>query len=210
MTTTEPPARKRASSFARLRAAADRVPTKWFAAIGTGLFLAATAAFGGLATAAAEPIAELEVGETHTGPLYALSVDRAYLFDELSEAGAYPGDGQRVLALRVAVENVWTSPEGLSGMRETLSVSVAGAELTSMARIDDGTTTVRLQPGVPAEVVVAWLVPDDALTDGDEVTVTVSDPTLRTGQAVTAGQWWDDPTPAAQVTMRIEYRPGDG
>lgn len=209
MTTPEPPTKRRASPFSRLRAAADRVPTKWFAAIGTGLFLAATAAFGGLATVAAEPVPELEVGETHIGPLYALSVDRAFLFDELAEAGAYPAEGQRVLALRITVENVWTSPEGVSGMRETLSVAVPGAELTSMARIDDATTNPRLQPGVPAELAVAWLVPDDALAGGDEVTVTVSDPTLRTGQAVTSGQWWDDPVPSARVTLPVEYRPGD-
>lgn len=209
MTTTEPAAPKRVSSFSKLRAAADRVPTKWFAAIATGLFLAATAAFGGLATAAADPVGEIEVGETHRGPLYALSIDRAFLFDELSEAGAYPDDGQRVLALRITVENVWTSPEGMSGMRQTLSIGVPGAELTSMARIDDSTTNPRLQPGVPAELAVAWLVPDDAVADGDDVTVTVSDPALRTGQAVTSGQWWDDAAPVARVTLPVEYRPGD-
>lgn len=212
MTTTEPaaaPARERVSSFTKLRAAADRVPTKWFTAIATGLFLAATAAFGGLATAAADPVGEIEVGKTHRGPLFALSVDRAFLFDELGGSGAYPAEGERVLALRVTVENVWSSPEGFSGMRETLAVTLPGAELTSMARIDDATTNPRLQPGVPAEVVVTWLVPEDALADGDEVTVIISDPVLRTGQAVTSGQWWDDPVPAVQVTLPVEYRPGD-
>ena len=49
------PVRKR--RFEWIRAASDRVPTRWLAGIATALFLVATAAFGGLATAA--PISQV-------------------------------------------------------------------------------------------------------------------------------------------------------
>lgn len=77
-----PPSRSR---FGWLRAASDRVPTRWFAGIATGLFLVA-AAFGGLATAAAPAVVALEPADEHRNAQLALTIGRAVLFDEFAHA----------------------------------------------------------------------------------------------------------------------------
>lgn len=193
--------------FRWLRAASDRVPTKWFAGIATGVFLAATAAFGGLATATEAGPVELEAGEEHLNEQLAITVQRAVLIDELSETGVTVEPGQRVLALVVDAENRWTEP--LPTRRGySLSSSIALADRPAeepggIARFDDSTWSPWLQPGVPMTAVLAWVVDDDDYADGDELRVVLNDEALYTGSFVTSGQSWDDPRPAAIVTVPI-------
>lgn len=198
------PVRKR--RFEWIHAATDRVPTRWFAGIATGLFLVATAAFGGLATAAPPELEQLEPGEAHVTDQRSLTVKRAVLIDELPEAGVYPEDGERVLAVIVDVENRWDEPlrtTGLYGV--TVSFSVEGVDdPRDVARMDDATGLLYLQPNVPAELVYAWAVDADTFADGDALTVTLSDTSLYTGSFVTEGQWWSDPVADARVSLKIE------
>lgn len=201
----------RRSRLSRLRAAGDRVPTKWFAGIGTAAFLVATAAFGGLNAVAAPALPVLAAGETHTNELYALAVEKGFLFDELPGSGAYPADDEQIVALRVRFENVWTAPEStgtLSSMPKMFALSVPDATFASTVRIDDETLSPWLQPGVPAVLALVWTVPRGALTDGDEVIVTISDLSLHTGSFVASGRWWTDPQEAATVALPIEYLAG--
>ncbi len=201
----------RTSRLSRLRAAGDRVPTKWFAGIGTAAFLIATAAFGGMNTVAAPALPALEAGETHTNELYALTVEKAFLLDELPGSGAYPAADEQVVALRVRFENVWTSPEStgtLSSMPKMFALSVADAVFASTVRIDDETLSPWLQPGVPAVLALVWTVPRGSLTDGDDLTVTISDLSLHTGSFVASGQWWTDPKEAATMALPLEYLAG--
>src|SRR5688572_26515536 len=86
-----------------LKAASDRVPTRWFTGIGTALFLVATAAFGGLATAAEPEITALAPGEAHRNDQLSMTIERAVLVDEFPEAGVYVDDGERVLAVLLTV-----------------------------------------------------------------------------------------------------------
>lgn len=193
--------------FGWLRAASDRVPTRWFAAIGTGLFLAATAAFGGLATAAEPGPAVLADGATHRNDQLSIQVERAVLIDEFPDAGVYVEDGERVLALVVTVENEWTQPLPTSpGTSVAKSFTIEG--LTdgpdSTARLDDATVGPWLQPGVPAQIVVTWAVDADRFEADQTLTVTLNDLTLYTGSFVTSGQWWTGPVPAATTTVVIE------
>lgn len=192
--------------FEWIRAASDRVPTRWFAGIATGLFLVATAAFGGLATAASPELAQLDPGDAHVTDQRSLTVKRAVLIDELPEAGVYPEDGERVLALIIDIENRWDEPlrtTGLYGV--TVSFSVEGVDdPRDVARMDDATGIVYLQPRVPAELVYAWPVDADAFADGDTLTVTLSDTSLYTGSFVTEGQWWSDPVADARVSLTIK------
>lgn len=191
-----------------IRAASDRVPTRWFAAIGTGLFLLATAAFGGLATAAETPVAELALGAEHTNDQVSVTVDRVVLIDEFPEAGVYVEGGERVLALVVTARNEWIQPlraSGGSSVTQTFSVEGLGdTPPDSVARYDDATIGPWLQPGVPAQIVLTWAVDADAFADGDDVAVTVNDMTLHTGSFVADGQWWTDPVPAATVVVPVE------
>ena len=200
------PARKR--RFEWIRAATDRVPTRWFAGVATGLFLVATAAFGGLATAAPPEIAQLEPGEPHVSDQRSLAVKRAVLIDELPEAGVSVEEGQRVLALVVDVENRWDEPQGSFGddsIGDSLAVEGMDADVeSSAARLDDATISPDLQPGVPAELVYAWVVDADEYAAGDELAVTLREMTLYTGSFVMNGQTWTDPVAAATVTLEIE------
>ncbi|MDW4572081.1 hypothetical protein R8Z57_04735 [Microbacterium sp. M3] len=193
--------------FAWLRAAGDRVPTRWFAGIATGAFLLATAAFGGLATAAPPELATLEPGEAHVTAERSLAVQRAVLIDELPDTRVLPDDGERVLVIVAEVENLWDRPlsAGSKGIGETLSI--AGTDAVSAegaARLDDATADPWLQPGVPAQIVFAWAVPDDLFAEGDEVGVTLYERSLYTGSFVTQGQTWEDPAPDAVVIVEVE------
>jgi hypothetical protein len=199
------PARK--SRFAWLRAASDRVPTAWFAAIGTGAFLIATAAFGGLATAA------------HVNDMRSLTVERAVLIDELPGSGTTPQDGQRVLAVVVDVENNWTEPlssvDRLNGIEASFSVEGLG-DPSASARMDDATGSPLLQPGVPAQLVYTWAVDADDYAAGDTLEVTLYDLSLYTASFVQKGTYWQEPVPAATLTLTItdvgagvDEEPGD-
>jgi hypothetical protein len=197
--------------FAGLRAASDRVPTKWFAGIGTVLVLVVTAGFGGLAAVEAPGPDEIEAGAEYRNDQYALTVQRAVLIDELSDAGISLEDGQRVLALVVEAENLWNEP-----LRATLggglldAVTIDGLPRgTSVARVDDATYAPWMQPGVPLEVVITWAVDAEEFADGDQLNVVLNDLSLYTASFVSAGTSWIDPVPAVTLAVAIEDL-GDG
>ena len=209
---TEPAASERANRFARLRAATDRVPTKWFAGIGTALFLAVTAAFGGLAPVAAddEPaLARLAAGDTHTSRQLAITVQRAVLIDELRGSGSFADEekGERLLVLLIEMENRWNVPLrtfGTEGVMDAVRLDGDDRAATGIVREDDQTFTPWLQPGVPALLVFSWTVPGTAYADGDELKIVLRDSTLQVGQLLYTGDTWGEPSPAAIVTARIE------
>lgn len=184
----------------------DRIPTGWFAGMLTAVFLAVTAAFGGLAQAAVPPIPELEPGDTHVNDQFALTVERAVLIDELPEAGITTEPGQRVLAIVLTAENVWNRAlpsEGSSGLRAGVRIAELGDEpAAAIARFDDTTFSPYLQPRVPAELVLTWAIDRGVLADGDEIEVVLRDLTLRKGELVVAGEYWETPITAA--TMRLD------
>jgi hypothetical protein len=191
--------------FAWVRAATDRVPTRWFAGIATGAFLLTTAAFGGLATAPPPAPAKLEPGEAHITAERSLTVQRAVLIDELPDAGVLTEAGERVFAIVADVENEWDRPvsAGFGGIGGSLRIEGVDTEV-SAARYDDTTSGPQMQPHVPARIVFAWAVPVDAFAAGDEVPVTLYARSLYTGSFVTTGQWWTDPVRDAIVTVEVE------
>lgn len=194
--------------FEWIRAASDRVPTRWFAGIATGLFLAVTAAFGGLATAAPPELTRLEPGEPHVTDQRSFTVQRAVLIDELPDAGVDVEEGQRVFAVIAEIENAWTEPmpsTGSFGIASSFSIEhIEMGSRDASARLDDSTWNPWLQPGVPATIVFAWPVQADRYSDGEEVEVTLYDTTLITGSFVSGDTWWDNPVADAVVTVEIE------
>ena len=194
--------------FRWVHAATDRVPTRWFAGIGTGLFLLVTAAFGGLATAAEPGPIAIAAGQEHRSEEFALTVERAVLLDDFPEAGARVDEDadERVLAVQVNITNRWDRPlsAGPISMSETLHIDeLSDTPMESVARIDDATTSPWLQPGIPVDIVLTWIVDADALADGDVLHVTISDLSLYTGSFVTTGQSWEDPEAAAKLTLTV-------
>lgn len=187
--------------------AVDRVPTRWFAGIGTVAFLTATAASGGLATTAAIGPVKIDAGTEHRNEQVAITVQRAVLLDEFPEAGIRVEEGERVLAVQVRLENLWTTPQSTSpGLDVAKNFAIAeldGKPAASSARLDDATIAPVLQPGVPAEVVYTWPVAADAFQAGDTVEVTLFDLSLYVGSFVAAGSWWSDPVAAATLTLTL-------
>ena len=80
----------------------------------TALFLAVTAAFGGLSTAEGAPVPHLERGQEHRNQQFALTVDSAYL---RTPGGVAPD--RRELVVYVDAVNLWTSPQltAVEGLR---------------------------------------------------------------------------------------------
>ena len=197
--------------FARLRAATDRVPTKWFAGILTGLFLAATAAFGGLADAPAPAVASLALGEAHTSAQLTVEVEDVVLVDDFPELFLDLEPGRRALVVLAHVTNEWTQPLHAgsgsdSDLVDTVRVGVDQLDEEApiaIARVDDASTSPLLQPGLRVPLAFVWSVPRSAIAGGDSVDVRVFDQTLYTGQVVTAGQWWDDPALAVTVAATV-------
>lgn len=189
--------------FAWVRAASDRLPTRWFAAIATGLFLAGTAAFGGLATAAEPPVPTAEPGQAIVADPFSVTLERAVLLDEFPEAGVYVEDGERVLAVQLDVVNEWTEPLAAASEDALLStVRVEGLGFAdSAAHYDDATKSPRLQPGVDAPIVLTWAVPADRFADGDTISIVLNRMTLYTASFVASGRWWNDPVPSATVDL---------
>nr|WP_315267148.1 hypothetical protein [Microbacterium lemovicicum] len=200
-----------AGARTRLVAWADRVPTGWFAGILTACFLGVTAAFGGLSAVAAPPLPELRAGETHRNDQFSLTVERAVLIDELSDAGVSVEAGQRVLAVVLTVENEWdralaasSGPSGREGVIGSVRIDELGdVPADAVARLDDATNSPYLQPGVPAELVLTWAVDADSVSDGEELHVVLRDMSLSIGQLVTYGQWWDSPVAAARLAVDV-------
>ena len=156
----------------------------------------------------APDIPVLAAGDEHRSEQLAVTVDRAALIDDFDEAGIYVEPGERVLALVVDVENLWTEPlPTTTGFSVSSTIRVTGAkgsEPASVARFDDATLAPRLQPGVPARLVLTWPVDDDRFADGDTLSIILSDETLYTGTSVLSGQYWDDPVKTAVVEVAIE------
>lgn len=197
------------SRFTRLRAATDRVPTRWFAAIGTTVFLAVTAAFGGLNTVAVAdvPVAVLTAGQQHDSAQLSLTVTRAILVDRLRASGAFPADGERLLVVMVEMTNGWHRPlttSGTAGLQHALRLDGDDREATSIVREDDQTPTPLLQPGVPALLAFTWTVPQASYAAGDEVGIVIQDAALQVGKLLYTGESWGQYAPAAVVGVTIE------
>ena len=201
--------------FRRLRGAVDKVPTRWFATALVGLFLAGSAAFGGLAEV--KPvIPEVEAGDTLSFDQLDLKVERAVLLDALADLYIEPDEeGDRLLGLIVTVTNNWDRTISAStDVRENIRINgVAGldpdAYPTAVLRFDDSTRDPAFQPGLPAEIVYFFEVPGDSLAKGDDLVVDIYDKSYLGKGFVTAGDYYSGPELAAHVKVVVEDA-GDG
>jgi hypothetical protein len=207
--TTTPPVTRAARIRARAKALSAKVPTRWFITSLVALFLAASAAFGGLEEAPTPPVPQLGVGDSFTGAQLRIAVEDAVLIDAFPEAFITPQPGNRLLVIRATVENVWDKPvttsskigaadnvrpRGIDGMEdEPLTVSV----------ISDGSPYPDLQPSVPVELAFIWEVPSGAVSQSDVITIDVLDKTYVAGGLVTYGERFQDPFVAAYVEAPV-------
>lgn len=188
-------------------AVTDRVPTGWIITGGSLLLLAISAAFGGLADAAADPIPELAPSTEITAAPFLVRVENAVVVDELADAALPAEDGTRYLVVAVTAENTHSTPlanlpeVGLPGtLRITGEGFDADAEPVRVFRLDDGTVDPVLQPGVPARVAVVWQVDDEP---HETVTVDVRGRSYTSGGFVTAGGRFQNAATVGTVELDI-------
>jgi hypothetical protein len=200
-----------------IRVASNALPARWVTIAALALFLAVTAAFGGLADApskAETPLAQLAAGDVHDTGEFEIRLDRAVLIDELDGSGTYPDEGERVLAVVGTIRNTTNEPiesmtiaanqlhaEGLPDTRPN------GDDMeTAVARFDDTTYLPVLQPGFEVELAFTWAVPGDLLHADDELALTLSDKTWFQPSFLSKGpgSWTTPYVPAAVVRLTIE------
>lgn len=185
----------------RLLRLLDRVPTTWFVGMATALFLAVTAAFGGLSTAEGAPVPHLERGQEHRNQQFALTVDSAYL---RTPGGVAPD--RRELVVYVDAVNLWTSPQltAVEGLSRSVSLTrLPNATTAGTSRVDDGTPSPVLQPGVQARIALTWTVPSADFAANHPLELTLVDLTPRQGSFLVSGEYWTDPVPGATVTVPV-------
>ncbi|GAB3632851.1 hypothetical protein GCM10027421_22040 [Microbacterium shaanxiense] len=199
---TAPPSARRTLA----QRAIDRVPVKW---LGTGLtviFLATTAAFGGLAEVPKPKTPLLELGQTFVGAEVEMTPVSLTVVDELRGSGVFPEPGERVLSLVMDVRNLSEFARS-SAVDDTLGgLRIEGLEdvKPSIARLDDDTGSPWLQPGIPVRVVASWPVPAPSYTDGARARLLLSTATRGVGQFVLYGVTWDDVRVGGHMDLAVE------
>ncbi len=190
-----------------VRAAIDKVPTKWVSAIGVGLFLAATAAFGGLNEAAEPGTPEVGVDERVLTSNLDMTVTKAFLSDRVvGGASADTETGERVLAVRLEVTSLYDEPRlvrGLPGFSTTRIVDGPDEVADTSRPGETAGRAIMLQPGVRDEIILSWTVDGDAYRAGDEVRIALSNPQPYRGQFLDTEMHWSDGGTSAFVTATL-------
>ncbi len=174
---------------------------KWFALAGTALFLAATAAFGGLAEAPAADVPTIAVGETFERPDLTLTVEGAGLSDS---AWAEPDDPERQLFVDVAATNLDAAYITSSSDGALRPVAIEGHDdltFPRMTRPGESRTAI-LQPLVPTTVRITWEVPREAFKAGDTIRIMLPNAAPRQMFTQSATVW--DITPGAYVDVVLQ------
>ncbi len=193
------------------RRSIDLVPTSWLVTGAGAALLATTALFGGLEAAAVDSVPVVAVGEAFEGSDLEITVVGVEVRDERGNALVFPDEekGERALVVVVDVVNTFSVPRSSAAGRTNSAVvdgiRIEGLDDTAaVSRADDGTGSPMLQPGVPARLLLAWVVGADDFQEGDEVRLTMPDSTHRVGQSVVRGDYWDDVRVGATMTATID------
>ncbi|MDF2509258.1 MAG: hypothetical protein K0Q52_3117 [Microbacterium sp.] len=179
------------------------------------MLLATTAVFGGLEAAAVDPTPVVEVGETFAGSDLEMTVRGVELRGKLSAESAqtlvFPDEdkGERILVVTVDVVNTFDKPRP-STANPAQSPVIDGIRIEGLDekgdvfRADDGERAPRLQPDVPARLLLTWVVGPDDFHGGDEIALTLPDSNHYVGQSVRRGDYWQDVRVGATLTATID------
>lgn len=211
-TTARTNADARAKVLGWARRTIDLVPTSWLITGAGAVLLATTAAFGGLATAPADPIPEIAVGDTYAGSGLEITVVGVELWDEAGNSAIYPDEekGEKVLVVAVDVVSTFEKPRSTSSgalnQGSVDAIRIVGLDdAPSVSHQDDGESAGMLQPDVPARLLLAWRVGSDDFNDGDVVSLTLPDATHRVGDNVLRGEdLWEDLRVGATLATTVE------
>lgn len=199
----------RRSLRASLLALSDRYPTSAVGGTILGLFLVATISVGGLHDAKAEEAVTLKQGESFENLAVRFTATKALSLDELPPL-ASTKEGKRYIAVAVTAENRFDEPVSLpaggTGAMQTLRVEGLPAQATAIARVDDASQSVVLQPGVPEKLVILWQVEAKDWSAKRDVDLHFSTLTRAEGKIVVDGEFWDSPTLSATQRLALEIK----
>lgn len=173
----------------------------------TVAILAATALFGGLDTVSTT-VTSFKPGDQFSDGPFTVTVDRASFPREI-RAGTWlvapKAEGVRYLAVVATLHNDGTVPASVDDeldLRDEPNKRFFG-----VFRIADGSRITRIGPGLSEEVATLWTLPEDALRDGDSVTLRVWKKEFHE-LMVTYGQTWlDSLTEYGQVSVPVKVAP---
>lgn len=192
-------------------------PQGWVTLAGLGVFVAGSAAFGGLADVHAD-VPTVASGVAVRNELLQATVVRAAVVDELPDQYLSSGDGERLLVVRFQLVDRWQEPIGMpsgddltggsnvfAGSTPMLRPAGIKATLATTAWADGDNSTTVLQPDVPALVDAIWRIPDDALGAGDELTIGFRDGRVTGGQSILSSyyRYVDVGDPVAELRVTV-------
>lgn len=211
-------ARAIASRWAR--AIADLPRWIWVAAAGVAALLIVIIATGGLAQAFTEPRSAGTGDEVRTGQLSVTVLDAEFTREVESEY-LEAEDGEVLLVMTIAMENLTARPIGVGTTADRIDTNLVnhdrplldlvGAEPTDSAmvwRADGSAGQVYLQPGVPADVTIAWPVPEETAS-GDTVALDVHEAAISTGAVILSSrvETWRAADIAARISVTVSESP---
>ncbi|MDA2890751.1 hypothetical protein PDG61_07500 [Mycolicibacterium sp. BiH015] len=186
----EPAVPTRRGARARQWIAQRKLSQSWKAAVVA--ILAVAALFGGLdrVDTSATPFAP---GEEFSDGQFTVTLARARLVEQIEGgrrviAAAKPG--RVYLGVVATVRNDGTVPGTL---RDELDLrDVPGAEFYGVFRNRDGSPITNVGPGLTEQLVFAWSLPVDVLTDDSVITIRVWKKALRQLMVTYGGKVWLD------------------
>lgn len=193
----------------------------WIAAVAIVGLLAGFVGFGGLASASKTPTIVATGDEARTS-LYSATVLETDLTDAVESQFLEAEPGETLLVITVRLENLSDRAVGVErsadrvesrmivGREPMLELSGIAATGTARSwRADGGRRAVILQPGVPADVTIAWPVADDAATKDalaeGTVRLDVYDGVEQSGQVILAASTisWRRDELSAQLELEV-------
>lgn len=212
-------ARSIASRFARSAFALRTLPV-WLAGGAVAVLLVAVIVAGGLNGVQTDPTA-LGAGDGVRTPLYTVTVLDAELTDEIEEQFLSAEPGEIVVVLTLRLENLSDRAIGVGRSADQVESrlinvtepllqlsDVTSSQSTRVWRTDGSGSSVVLQPDVPSELRMAWIVPEDAFPEG-VVRLDVYDAEESTGQIILSADhvtWWRTEL-AARISVEAKEGP---
>ncbi len=192
-------ARNAAAGAARAAISRRAVPF-WIAVAAVIGLVAGFIGFGGLAPASRTPTMVAAGSEARTS-LYSVSVLDVELTDTVESQFLEAEPGETLLLVTVRLENLSDRAVGVERSADRVEsrmiigrepmLELSGVTPTGTARswrADESQRAVILQPGVPADVTIAWPIADDDATALDEGTIRLDayDAVEQSGQVILA------------------------
>ena len=211
-------ARDAATGAARTVFSRRAVPF-WIAIAAIIGLLAGFIGFGGLAPASRTPDMVAAGDEARTS-LYAVSVLDVELTDAVESQFLEAEPGETLLLVTVRLENLSDRAVGVERSADRVEsrmivgrepmLEISGVTPTGTARswrADESQRALILQPGVPAEVTIAWPIADDDAAAFDEGTIRLDayDAVEQSGQIILAASTitWRRAELRAQLDLRV-------